>query len=158
MRNNHRWKFQEQNGEIKGFSLDYDGFVGRDKIYRAFLNAVRTYDLEPYICCIDANMFDQHIAKKDLCVDEFERLYGGRRLDISFLDLMAEKKSVLAKLLDLPRGYAQVRAGYYGDMRIEFRNLDIETTLAVLEKFLGELRLEVPLGLIQKDYEDALGK
>ena len=158
MRNNYRWKFQKQNGKIKGVSLDYDGFVGRDKIYRAFVNAVRMCDLEPYISCIDANMFDQHIAKKDLCVDEFERLYGGRRLDISFLDLMAEKKSVLAKLLDLPRGYAQVMAGYHGDMRLQFRNLDIRTILAVLEKFLSELRLEVPLGLIQKDYEDALGK
>jgi len=158
MRNNYRWKFQEQNGKIKGVSLDYDGFVNRDKIYRAFLNAVRMRDLEPYICCIDANMFDQHIAEKDVRVDEFERLYGERRLDISFLDLMAEKKSVLARLLDLPRGHARLTAGYYGDMRVEFRNLDIDTIFAVLEKFLGELRLEVPLGLIQKDYEDALGK
>jgi hypothetical protein len=150
----YRWKFLEKDGRIEGVVLTYDRFITRDKIYGAFLKTARTHGLKPYIYSINASILDESVVKRNIHIDEFEKRYAHNKLHISYLDISAKRESLVAKLLDLPRQYFQLNAGYYGDMRIEFRNFSIEEILDLLEMFLGELKLDVPLGLMQKDYEE----
>jgi len=76
-----------------------------------------------------------------------------RDTEITYLDMWAKQSSLRAKLVGRGSPYVWIRALYPNTLRVLIHDIDISTTLEILDDLSRELDLDIPTGFIQKDVE-----
>lgn len=149
----YEWEVVEERGEFRGVELTYEGDVDRNRVFRAFVNVMRKYQLKPEIRNMVGYVSGASIRLRDTSLQQFEKRHGYDNTRVKYLDIMGRRSSLKAKLLGRVPPYVQLRAGYAKMVEISISDIDGPTSLEILDDLSEQIGLGIPTGLIGSDID-----
>lgn len=150
---NYEWKVVEEKGKFKGINLRYKGKVDKDEMFRTFVSLMRKYGLRPEIRNMTGYVSGAPIQVRDTSLKEFETRYGYDNTRLVYLDVLARRSSLKAKLLGKVPPYVWLRAGRAKMMEVSISDIDVPKSFEILDELSERLDLNIPTSLIRSDVD-----
>lgn len=149
----YEWQVVKEKGKFKGIDLTYQGRVDRNKVFKAFASIIRKYGLEPEIRNMNAYILGAPIRVRDTPLKRFEEEYGYDHTNVTYLNILGKRPSLKAKLLGRVPPYVWLTVGYANMMELSTSDIDVSTSLEILDALSEQLHLGIPTGLIKSDID-----